>query len=65
MSRFVRRLRKNVKLIAAYVSATIVIAVTLATTLAAVILEGYSKGWLLIPVVLFGGFGVAIRKMQW
>jgi hypothetical protein len=54
----------NVTLTTADVSATLVIGVTLATTLAAVILEGYSNGWLLIPVVLFGGFGVAIRKMQ-
>jgi hypothetical protein len=65
MSGFVRRLRKNVKLIAAHVSVIIVIGVTLATTLAAVVLEGYSRGWLLISVLLFEGFGVAIRKMQW
>jgi hypothetical protein len=54
----------NVKLMTAYVSATIVIGVALAMTLAAIILKGYSNGWLLIPAVLFGGFGFAIRKMQ-
>jgi hypothetical protein len=54
----------NPRLLTAYVGATFVIGVALAATVAAIIFKGYSRGWLLIPAMLFGGLGFAIRKMQ-
>jgi hypothetical protein len=54
----------NPRLLTAYVGATLAVGVALATSVAAIILKGYSRGWLLIPAVLFGGFGLALRKMQ-
>ena len=52
------------KLMTMYVSATLLIGITLALSVAAIFSEGYSRGWLLIPAALFAGLGRKIRKMQ-
>jgi hypothetical protein len=54
----------NVRLMTTDVSRRTIIGVAFAATIAAVILQRYSNGWLFIPVVLSGGSGVAIQKMQ-
>jgi hypothetical protein len=54
----------NLRLMAAYAGATLIIGVALAMSVAAILLKGYSRGWLLIPISLFMVFGFGIRRLQ-
>ena len=54
----------NLRLMTAYAGATLIIGVALAMSVAAILLKGYSRGWLLIPISLFIVFGFGIRRLQ-
>ena len=54
----------NLRLMMAYAGATLIIGIALGMSIAAILLKGYSRGWLLIPMSLFMVFGFGIRRLQ-